>query len=90
MYCGDSGCFFGSKEDKKGMHTNGGCRCLKPLESNKVMYVRRMHRLLEQAKEIVDNLPVHLHPNPYLASFLDNYKRLTEDDDSEQRRDSSG
>jgi len=49
MYCGDSSCRFASAEEKRGQHTNGGCRCLQDLPADKRRELLRYISALEGA-----------------------------------------
>ena len=46
--CGDNSCRYAS--NKKGMRTNGGCRCFKDLHINKEIYVHRLEHAISKVE----------------------------------------
>ena len=51
-YCGDSLCIFATQDMKTGMHTNGGCRCIKyDVETRTRLYIQRLLKLRLEVKQ---------------------------------------
>ena len=42
-YCGDNSCAFAGTDQKRGQHTNGGCRCLDSQTRASFTYFRKLH-----------------------------------------------
>ena len=56
--CSDGGCIFGHK---RGMHTNGGCRCLqRDMSQDQYMRVKRGINFLRQENERLNKEVDHL------------------------------
>ena len=45
IYCGNSSCYFGFNGQKKGMQTNGGCRCFRQESPYLRIFTREIAKL---------------------------------------------
>ena len=51
--CGDSSCLFA--KNKRGMRTNGGCRCFRDLPTTKRMFVHKIFNTLKKISNLNDS-----------------------------------
>jgi len=49
--CGDNSCLFIGPEQRKGMRTNGGCRCFKTLPQKHRIYVNKLFHTVVKHEE---------------------------------------
>jgi septal ring factor EnvC (AmiA/AmiB activator) len=76
--CGDNSCIFAT--DKKGMRTNGGCRCIPPGQSKLSLKCQQMVQEITRLKaqlEIANAKAEHLYQD--LVGLNMEYARLTKE-----------